>query len=249
MDFQRYLLIGAIAVLSYMLLVEWGQFKSEQTVSPASHYQPVAGNNNQVLPEVTTAEEGGDLPTTEPVAVPDVKAVSQQNTLISVKTDALEIGIDSNGGDIVFAALPKHLAEIDDPDVPFVLLESNQHRNYVAQSGLIGRNGIDTAKGRAKYSANANSFELADGNDELIVDLQHKTTDGIIITKRFHFKRGEYLIDVEYLINNQSGAEWSAVLFGQLKRDNTPDPSADTSGMGMQPYLGAAMTTPDEPYK
>lgn len=251
MDFQRYLLIGAIAVLSYMLLVQWGEYKNGQAVDPASHYQSVTESNKQIIPEVQAeqAANNSDLPVTEPVAVPEVKNTQATDSIISVKTDTLEIGLDTNGGDIVFAAFPKHLAKIDNPDIPFVLLENNQHRQYIAQSGLIGRNGIDTTKGRAKYSATANSFELADGNDELIVDLQHTTEQGVIVTKRFRFVRGEYLVDVEYLINNQSGEEWSAVLFGQLKRDNSADPSADTSGMGMQPYLGAAITTPDEPYK
>jgi len=251
MDFQRYLLIGAIAVLSYMLLVQWGEYKNGQAVDPTSHYQSVVDSNKQIIPEVQAGQAVGnnDLPTTEPVAVPEVKTTQATGSIISVKTDNLEIGIDTNGGDIVFAAFPKHLAKIDNPDVPFVLLENNQRRQYIAQSGLIGRNGIDTAQGRAKYSATTNSFELADSANELIVDLQHKTEQGVIITKRFSFVRGEYLVHLEYLVDNQSGEEWSAVLFGQLKRDDTADPSADTSGMGMQPYLGAAMTTAEEPYK
>ena len=38
-------------------------------------------------------------------------------------------------------------------------------------------------------------------------------------------------------------------MFGQLKRDNSADPSADSSGMGMAPYLGAAIHLAEEPYK
>jgi YidC/Oxa1 family membrane protein insertase len=250
MDFQRYLLIGAIAVLSYMLLVEWGQFKTANSVDPVEQYQSISqANSSTELPTAVVEQGSGDLPTAEPVAVPEVTATAQQAKIISVKTDSLEVGIDTLGGDIIFAALPKHLAKIDNPDAPFVLLENGQRRTYIAQSGLIGRNGIDTAEGRAQFSAAASEFVLADDAEQLVVDLKHRAESGVVVTKRFSFKRGEYLVDVEYLVDNQSGADWTAVMFGQLKRDNTIDPSADTSGMGMQPYLGAAMTTPEEPYK
>ena len=51
---------------------------------------------------------------------------------------------------------------------------------------------------------------------------------------------------VEYLVENNSDSRWQANLFGQIKRDNSPAPAADTSGMGMQPFLGVAITQPDE---
>ena len=39
---------------------------------------------------------------------------------------------------------------------------------------------------------------------------------------------------------------FEANLFGQIKRDNSPDPAAASSGMGMVPFLGAAVTQPDD---
>lgn len=257
MDFQRYLLIGAIAVLSYMLLIEWGQFKAEN--APAQTVNSFeAQQQNQTIPQTpvaTAPAELSDLPTqTADVATPavveeTVQAVS--TTTIHVKTNSLEVGIDPVGGDIVFAALPKHYAAIDTPDVPFVILENSAQRTYIAQSGLIGANGTDTSKGRPHFSSDQTSYTMAESSDTLNVDL-HYTNPAqpqVKITKRFTFHRDEYLIDIQYLIENNSNATWSAGLFGQIKRDNTADPAADTSGMGMAPYLGAAITLPDEPYK
>jgi YidC/Oxa1 family membrane protein insertase len=37
-------------------------------------------------------------------------------------------------------------------------------------------------------------------------------------------------------------------MFGQLKRDNSKDPSQSTQGIGMSTFLGAAWWTPEEPY-
>ncbi len=61
-----------------------------------------------------------------------------ERRIIQVYTDVLQLAIDLEGGDIVELALPKHLAKLDDPDARFVLLEQNDTRTYIAQSGLIG---------------------------------------------------------------------------------------------------------------
>lgn len=262
MDIQRYLLIGTLAVLSFMLLTEWVQFK-EQHNNQVSDYQqqdssPQQGQNTEaaysdVPPDVASASAvtDMDIPSMEPVAAAsnvDTSASTSFNT-IKVKTDSLEVDINTIGGDIVFAALPKHYAKIDNPDVPFTLLEQSNIRTYIAQSGLIGANGIDTSKGRAQYTSNQQQYQLKESDDELFVDLNYQQGANISIIKRFHFKRGSYLIGVEYLIANNSDKVWTGGMFGQLKRDNTADPGADSSGMGMAPYLGAAIHLADEPYK
>lgn len=259
MDFQRYLLIGSIAVLSFMLLTEWVQFKENtngQDVVAAYQQQQSASS-----PEVeNTIGDSSNLPTATDGSIEDIPTVDMPATAndtvtanlfdrVKVRTDKLEVDINTVGGDIVFAALPEHYAKIDNPDVPFTLLEQNNLRTYIAQSGLIGANGIDTGKGRAKYSTSSNEFVLQEGEDQLTVDLSFRSENGAQIIKRFTFHRGEYLIDIEYLITNSSTTPWTAGMFGQLKRDSSPDPSADSSGMGLAPYLGAAINLPDEPYK
>jgi YidC/Oxa1 family membrane protein insertase len=47
-------------------------------------------------------------------------------------------------------------------------------------------------------------------------------------------------------VENNSDQRWQANLFGQIKRDSSPPPSAESSGMGMQPFLGVATTQPDD---
>jgi YidC/Oxa1 family membrane protein insertase len=166
--------------------------------------------------------------------------------MISAASDVLELIIDLEGGDIVQSALPAYPALIDNPDRPFLLLENGERRSYIAQSGLVGKDGIDSG-GRARLTAAKTNYELAQGRDELQVDLFFETEDGVNITKRFTLRRGDYLVDVEYLVDNQSQERWQANLFGQIKRDGSPDPSAELqSGMGMVPFLGTAITSPDE---
>ena len=261
MDLQRSLLIGVIAILSFMLLTEWVAFKDRRASaeaatpsrltadangtstspvatapSPATSDLPAGAGGNDDIPDLAQAESAIDA-SAQVTASPDSR-------IVRVYTDVLQLAIDLAGGDIIEVALPQHLAQIDTPDEPFVLLEQNNNRIYVAQSGLIGQDGID-ANGRDSFTAARSRYDLADGEDTLQVDLAWNA-DGVEVTKRFTLRRGDYLIDVDYLVRNTSDQRWQANLFGQIKRDSTPQPTTDSGGMGLQPFLGAAITQPDE---
>ena len=257
MDLQRSLLIGAIAVLSFMLLTEWVAFKEQRAPAAQETSRLLSGTDTaQALPQPLAEPQAQDIEEDLPSAPleqeqqateTDVADLEPANAgrIIQVHTDVLQLAIDLQGGDIVELALPQFLEKMDNPDVPFVLLENNNTRTYIAQSGLIGTNGIDS-QGRATFTTSSSRFDLQDGEDSLKVSLNWQGEDGVKVTKRFTFHRGDYLIDVDFLVENNSESRWQANLFGQIKRDNSPAPAADSSGMGMQPFLGVAITQPDE---
>lgn len=267
MDIQRTLLIGAIVLLSFMLLTEWTSFKDERRSSLERTAERLTADSTQrsvdtgISPRDIPGEPLADAPAADsapsdlPQDIPpapdsqDTASGSDDTTysgddIVQVYTDTLQIAIDLNGGDIVEVALPKHLAKLDDPDTPFVLLERSSRRTYISQSGLIGRDGIDSQQ-RARFSVDSRRFELAPGEDTLTVDLLWEGNNGIRITKRYVLRRGLYLVDVKYLVENNTDQRWQANLFGQIKRDNSAAPTSDT-GMGLQPFLGAATTQPDD---
>ncbi len=246
MDWQRTTILGAIAVVSVLLINQWGNFQERN--------RPVVSQettHSATTPEVATSavvSSQGDIPAvvdTEAGSVPTLIAPNQAQ-LISVKTDKLEMLIDTKGGDIVKVALPEHLESLKGEPTPFILLNRTQATTYVAQSGLIGKNATDTAAGRPTYSAEQLSYNLADGEETLNVDLTLRQ-DQVTIIKRFIFTRGDNLVKLQYLIDNNSGNEWQAGLFGQIKRDSHNPVVVD--GFGMQPYLGAALTTLEDNYK
>ncbi|MDX1736510.1 MAG: membrane protein insertase YidC, partial [Halioglobus sp.] len=76
--------------------------------------------------------------------------------------------------------------------------------------------------------------------------LKWRGNDVVTITKRFTLRRGDYLVDIDYLVDNQSEQRWQGNLFGQIKRQSGPPPSQESSAMGMQPFLGVATTQPDD---
>lgn len=249
MDWIRYLLIAAIIGTALLLLNEWTAFKRDHaaqqpaTARAAPASPTAAGGADDELP--TPAAE----PDTELPAAPEATASGTRNgKLIRIVTDVLDMQIDLLGGDIVKVSLPKELAELDTKQ-PFVLMENNSRRVYVAQSGLVGSNGTDTREGRPLFTADKLEYRLAPGQDSLVVDLNFTQESGAQITKRFTFTRGDNLVDVGYFVDNQSQSPWTATFYGQLKRDNSVDSSMDTTGMGLKPFLGVATTTADKPFK
>ncbi len=253
MDWQRSALIAAIVVVFGLLFIRWNEFQEE-------HAPAIAETNNEsvLIPPLPDEEvlapeiqqnDSSDIP--ELVQrVDQVKtegsAIVQNARLVTITSDVLEVTIDTLGGDIVRVALPQHLISQEADADPFVMLNRTQSQTYIAQSGLIGRNGTDTAAGRPRFSVASTHYELLDGDEQVVVDL-HLEQDGATLTKRFIFKRDNYLVDVVYLVENHSSEVWQAHLFGQIQRDSH-NPNA-SSTMGPNAYLGAALTTDEDKYK
>ncbi|MBR9827068.1 MAG: membrane protein insertase YidC [Oceanospirillales bacterium] len=248
MDVQRVILIAALALVSYLMVLQWNddygpaQQPQQQAATVSAYADTTPAQNVSELPQATDASASADIPVTagSPATAPAMQS------LISVRTDVLDVLIDPHGGDIIQVALQEHLSALAS-DQPFILLEQNANRTYVAQSGLIGRDGPDASPdGRPVYTS-ANTEYVMDG-DALSVDLNLTTETGVQVTKRFSFTRGEYKVGVETIVNNMSAAPFNAVLFGQIKRDGSTDPSQQTS-MGMQSYLGAVFSTAQNNYQ
>ena len=272
MNLQRIVLIGAIAALTFLLLTRWVEF-SEQHRQQETYGKQANGTATSpdfaeigklpsapasidvdlpAAPRSTDADlpaapepVNEDLPLVEEAAAA-LPAPALDKALISVTTDVLQVRIDPEGGDIVGLALIEYHQQLDTPERPFLLLQRDPQRYYVAQSGLVGIDGIDT-NGRARFVSSRDNYQLREGAEKLQVDLNYQGPGAVEITKRFSFRPGDYLIDVEYLVDNRSQQRWQANLFGQIKRDGSDDPSASSSGgIGVVPFLGAAITQPDD---
>lgn len=240
MDWQKNILIAAILAVLFILAIRWNTYQEQHAVVTPS--APVAEASAPAVTKVS------DIPA--PVATTSTPAadapVVTSTAIIKVSTDSLLVNIDPVGGDIVKVALPRHLIDIKNPDTPFILIDNRADHIYSAQSGLVGANATDTAKGRPTFSVEKTEYTLENGKDKLTVDLSLQQ-DQVKITKRFTFTRGEYLIGVEYLIDNQSANKWSGQLFGRIVRDSKS--FTKTNALMMSAYLGGAITTKEENYK
>ncbi|TBU75460.1 membrane protein insertase YidC [Phytopseudomonas daroniae] len=267
MDIKRSILIVALAVVSYLMVLQWNQDYGQAALPNQTASTSKAAPS---LPETASVASNDDVPTANADGSDPspVEAVAVSDKLIQVKTDVLDLAIDPRGGDVVSLQLPHYPRRQDRPDVPFQLFDNGSEHLYLAQSGLTGTNGPDArANGRPLYNSEQRVYQLADGQDQLVVDLSFSEA-GVNYIKRFTFNRGldtscsakeveqkkagcisgnGYQIGVTYLIDNQSAAPWTGNLFAQLKRDNSGDPSSSTA-TGTATYLGAALWTAEKPY-
>lgn len=255
MDVRRGIIFVALAIVSYMLILAWNEDYGQvpvQQISPATtastameSSMPSSDKPSQAdQTEFTIPEENSS----SALATVDSTNTSSNET-IRVTTDVLDVVIDLKGGNIIFTAMPEYKTTLGSAQ-SLSLLESNAYRHYVVESGLFGKNGFDSAKNgpMPRYTTQINDYTLTEGQNELNVDLIYQDKSGVSITKRYQFLRDNYLIKVSYLINNQSADSWEGNLSGKIVRDNSTDPSQQSS-MGMQSFLGMALSSADKPYE
>ncbi|MCS0322990.1 membrane protein insertase YidC [Vibrio diabolicus] len=228
MDSQRNILLIGLALVSFLLFQQWQVAKNPE---PQAVEQ---AQSSSTLPAPSFADELDPVPGQQQASA----------KTITVTTDVLTLSIDTVGGDVVHVNLNEYSAELDSSD-SFVLLKDAQGHQFIAQSGLVGPQGIDlSSTNRPHYNVSADSFTMADGQDELRVPMTF-TANGIEYTKTYIFKRGSYALNVEYDVVNNSGNNATFGMYAHL-RQNLMD---DGGSITMPTYRGGAYSTEDTRYK
>lgn len=227
---NRGLLLMGLLLVSVLIFTQWRQ-----------DFNPEIQAQKQAQVAAQLQQQMGDVPAASN-ANPIADSITQGKT-ITVESDVLRLTIDTLGGDVVSSDLLKHNAELNS-NTPFKLLQQDGTKTYVAQSGLVGKNGIDTNSGRPQYAVTANSFKLADGQNELSVPLTFEK-DGIVYTKTFTLKRGSYDVGVNFNIKNNTAETIEVQPYGQLKHS-----VVESSGsLTMPTYTGGAYSSSETNYK
>ena len=258
-EVQRVLLIVGLAATGYLLVLQWnedyGPKGAVPRISEAPSVEPAPGLD--VVPQPATPAEPAPTDTSDDV--PDASLVGEVEApapprheaesaerLVRVTTNALDLWIDRLGGDIVRAQLPRYPMSLETPDVPFVILDSGGGHTYVAQSGLVGPDGVDSSGQRPLYKVEANEYHFT--NAPGMVRLA-ATVDDVTVHKTFELTPDEYVIGMRYEVDNGRNTPIDTALFAQLKRDDHEAYGEKSFTLGPQPYLGAALTTNEERYQ
>ncbi|GAB3237633.1 membrane protein insertase YidC [Pseudaeromonas pectinilytica] len=232
MESQRNLLVIGLLVVSFLL---WQQWNADKAPKP----QTVAVT--QTDSSVPAASNATD--------VPGEKAQTSTRQLIKLSSDQLELLVDTQGGDIVDAKLLQHTVAQDSND-PFPLLMDKPGRLYVAQSGLIGRDGPDSRpEGRPSYTSAQTEYKLVEGQDKLVVPLTWTSPEGVTFTKEFVLTRGKYTIGVDYQVTNSSTKPLELQFYGQLKQTIAAPEDQQSHALMASAYRGAAYSTTDIRYQ
>ncbi len=142
---------------------------------------------------------------------------------VHVVTDVLDLSVSLEGGDVVRADLLNYPQAKNTPNQPVRLLDnSSQESLFVVQSGLTGTSGEPAPTNLARYTSGVSELRLAPGQQQLSLPLTWTDGHGLEVVKTLTVHRGRYSIDVDYHIDNASGAPWEFAQYAQILRDNTP---------------------------
>ena len=238
MDIQRILLGGALAITTYLLILQWNQDYGQPAAPTTAAVSTTTAPAQVASLDTPTAVDA--LPTEAPSTAEVTIDVQTDGNTWMIESDTLRLFIDLNGGDIVRSELKNYPVVLAQPDIAFALLD-NQSRTYLAQSGLTQ---VDTAQGRPMYRPTTDVQQMTD--DQLSVPLVWED-DRVRVTKTFTLTRGSHVVEVAHQVENKTSEALRIAPFHQLKRDNSSDPSTQTS-MGVQAFLGFALKTSEERY-
>ncbi|WP_293752370.1 membrane protein insertase YidC, partial [uncultured Paraglaciecola sp.] len=233
MESQRSFLLIGLAMVGFLLWQQWQLDYGPKPVAP--------------LVSTEQASTQQDMPSSDdvPAATVDgqtlIASSDHNGKIISVVTDTLILSIDTKGGDVISANLGKFPKEENSKEF-YSLLKPNGDKLFIAQSGLIGRDGTDS-KGRPNYTVAKDSYQLE--GDTLTVPLTLVTPEGLLVIKSFIFTRDSHKIDVTYTIKNNTSDPKQVQQFAQLKQSMLEQEGS----MFMPIYRGGAYSTEEDKYE
>ena len=264
MDNIRFILVVTFSMLIFMLWQAW-----EQDYGPkpevAAIVNPESAKSKEDLPISATPEQALSA-SQEPVLTTNTTLAAVAKT-VKVKTDVIALEIDMQGGtvtnlDLLNYPIEKSNTVVDSlrkmigmevlkaSSVPVRLFNNNPENIFIAQSGLIADSGSANASDHyTVFKSEQDSYALQPGQDSMQVPLTWTDNNGLVITKLFTFKRGNYEIVLEQNVKNNTGKVWAGRQYSQLLR--TPDTTSKGNMLtgGMRAYNGGVIYTEKNKYQ
>jgi YidC/Oxa1 family membrane protein insertase len=237
MDTQRLILF---VIFSFSALFLWERWQAEHRPPAPAVAQPAAPTTGADAPVPGRAATPA-VPGTVPGAAAATPAAPSEK--IVVKTDLYTAEVDTLGAVLSEVALSAH-RDTHDEHKPYVLLQRNAERTFVAQTGLLG-DGFPNH--RTPWQALPGPRELTAGVNELVLTLQATAANGGKVEQRLTFHRGSYVIDVAYAITNAGAAPLTPYAYFQLTRDTKA--AVVQSSMAPSAYTGPVLYNDADKFK
>lgn len=242
MDIRRVVLYAALALIVYSLWMNWQRDYPAVPKQLASQTSSATINNGSLLPNINNSSSNET--NAEATSKPNAPAVVSTSQPIQVKTDVLNLNIDLQQGDIVGAQLLDYPVSVDEKDKPITLFQNQPDERYVANSSLFTNANQAVQNIDFDFTSPQQQYQLAPGEEKLVVTLSGKTADGLAVKKEFTFTRGSYLIQVNYVIENQGATPWKGYMNTQLLRSSPQEDKSSIFHVGS--YTGASYSNPGQ---
>jgi len=243
MNQARTFLLIAWVLVGYLVWDTWQQDYHRPQPQPAASANAQAALSPLVV-------EAGDVPEFKPEsstsssvsgATPDSVSSGKR---VRVRTDLLELEIDSSGASVVSAKLLAYRQQPTSGAEPVSLLSTEPLRLFMAQTGYTG-NRSDLPTHFSGFESDADEYTLANGAPTLEVPLRWRTADGLSLVRTFRFERGSYTVEVSDRFENASGTPISLKAYRQLVRVQPPALAGSSfTNPAAYSFVGAAWFSP-----
>jgi len=231
---MRRTLLWVIFVMSLVLLWDaWNKHTGAPSMFGGAARPQAAAS---APPPAGSSAPLGTVPsasTTTAVAAPAVvapeatAATAPGGELVTLTTDLVKAKIDTRGGEVVYLELLKQHDQLDRSRNE-VLFDRSRDRIYLARSGLATVDGVAYPNHETMFRALPGPRSLAAGSDSLELTLESPVISGVQLRKIYTFKRGDYRIDVKYVLINSGDKSLAPQLYLQLVRDGNPPPGTSS---------------------
>ena len=211
MDNQRLFIVIAILLSVFLLWDKW-TFRN----APSSNVNKVEQSSAVLINE--NIETASDVPNIETEAVSldiDKNESYESHPYTNIKTDLLTVEVNHKGGAIQNAYLNTYPLELGSQE-KFQLLSNKKGSVFQAQSGLASKE-ESLPSHLSMFSSDRSNYEMT--NNELVVPFTWKSENGVEVTKTYRFKRGSYIIELDYEIINNSNNPIGTKSYVRLERD------------------------------
>ncbi len=219
MDNKKIFLYALLALVCFSI---WSAWQKDYGVKPAPVKTEAAAASQEAVPALE-----------KPKPVKIAEKIPEQR-IVHMRTDVLDLAIDTLGGNVIGAKLLKYPVALKKPDIPVQIFSDAPDNLYVAESGLIG---IQNHKSLQYQVSHKGPYT---------VNLSWRNSLGVAVIKTFILDKGGYAINVNYQIKNNSGKDVSGQFYSQIRRKK---PTEKGGIFSLHTYQGAAISSPEIPYE
>ena len=236
MEHLRLLLIVALSFTGFQLWEAWQKDYGPAPIANATVASEISVPKSVAPPPSIPSESRAEIsPVTNEAAANEPLAART----ITARSDLFDLQISTQGGTLESVSLLAYPTSTASGAHAVQLLGTDADRVFIQESGLTGSANLPTH--HSIYAAAADSYQLADGANEVVVPLRWTDTSGVIVEKHIILTRGSYSITIEHEVINNSSEPVRAHLYEQLKRNT------ESSRRGMvYTFTGPALSTPEK---
>src|SRR5579859_2450605 len=242
MDNRRMFLVAAVAIIGFAVYQTWmldyGPRPEPESTAPA------AGSAAAQPPAYNAGAPAAASSVGAVSAVPTAIVALPKGQAIHVRTDVLDLTLDTAGGDIRRAELIQYPETLKDPTQHVRVLDDAADTLLVQQGGLQSEQGA-VPDADAVYTTAQTDYTLASGRDTLKVALNWSNGRDLKLVKTYTLTRGSYQIGVDYSVQNIGKTPWAGSAWLQWQNRYTPPHNGLFSGTARYEYQRLALRDAD----